>query len=1792
MIQSFSLFTVVFAMGINTLFAQQKVVGGVDVDIKDYPWQVALTSNPNGSGFCGGSIIGDSWVLTAAHCVNNDSPSGLYIRGGTSSSFASGGDSYSVSQIIIHPNYSGNSYDFALIEINGEFEYGENMQKIDLIDESEIALGVQDGGVMSTITGWGTTSSGGSLADVLQMVEAPIVDNDVACGSDSDADGNSGQYFCSELDESMICAGDLVNGGEDACQGDSGGPLVVRSSDNSRWLLIGATSWGNGCADVLYPGVWAKVSHVLDWINDNAVVGELGGQVYGCTDSTAINFNPEATENDESCEYPVDCNGLSNLFIHMFDSFGDGWNGNEITLNDQSFTLLAGYEATETVCVDLTAECIEVTCDGGLWQSEVSWVIVDSDGNELLSGGAPFADSFGGDDCGPVYGCLDITALNYNELANTDDGSCLYPVAGCMDTLAFNFNPEAGVEDGSCIYPVPGCMDILALNFNPEATENDESCEYNDECGSLTPVLIEVGGGTWDSEISWTIGQYSGVAESVQVCLEDGCQIFNMFDSYGDGWNNASVNITGPSGELLLNGTLEGFTSQGTLSFGLNTDESCGPVYGCLDIIALNYNELANTDDGSCLYIYGCMDTTALNYDANSTSDDGSCLYPVAGCMDTLALNFNPEAVEEDGSCEYPINCDSLTSVLIEVGGGTYDYEISWTIGQYSGVAESVQVCLEDGCQIFNMFDSFGDGWNNASVNITGPSGELLLNGTLEGFTSQGTLSFGLNTDESCGPVYGCLDIIALNYNELANIDDGSCLYPVAGCMDTLALNFNPEAVEEDGSCEYPINCDTLTAILIEVGGGSWQNEVSWQLGPFSGVVGSTEACIEDGCYEFIMNDSWGDGWNGNIVTISTDNQVIVSGTLDSGSQGVLLFSYNADCGYISGCMESGAINYNPDAILDDGSCLYPIFGCTDTLAINVNLEATDDDGSCYFDYDILGCTDELALNYNTLATYDDGTCEFPCEEGYVLDCDGSGECHLEAWIGDGFPDCEDQQWNADLTCYDNDGGDCGDTFDSGCTDPVALNYNPEAIEDDGSCEYPIDCDGASNLLINLSDSYGDGWNGSEISVNGQVFTILNGSQESAIACADLTSECIVVTCSEGFYPSEVSWTISDIDGNELLSGGAPYQGGIGECGGVVVDPISGCIDPAAVNYNPDAILDDGSCLYPIFGCMDISALNYNPDVTVDDGSCEYVNNSCDEIEVLLTLNTEVFANEISWSILDASDNTLASDSDYNNYESFQTTLCLEEGASFTFIAEDSFGDGWNGAMVYIESASCELFSGGLETGQIANYDFSSSCDDNTGVNDSTAPWDILITGSNHTMVIDANTVFDLGEVSLELGDALGLFYTDDNGDLQCGGYITWTGENNAIAAQGNDSTTDEIDGFQSGENFVWMVWDESEGQAIMVSASYSDNLPNQGSFVVNGISAISSLSSIPLVTDQLLLLPAGWSNFSVYMLADNMDLAYCLSSIVENVVIAKDNEGNAYLPDFNFNGVGDVLIGQGYQVKLVNESSILMPGTYQLPEENPIDLTPGWNLIGYLRLESADASAVMADVVANDNLIIAKDFNGNAYLPEYNFNGIGDMFPTQGYQLKVNESDQIVYLSNDDSYRMSALVRTENHAIHNSSFSITDNNMTIVIEDVAWDIIPDDGAEIAAFDKDGNLVGASVYTSPVTVISVWGDDAMTASKDGMLMSEVVSFKLWTSNEVTNINLDKWLEGSSSYIPNTINIAGSIVTNQIVSVSHSIDRVLLKVVNVLGQEVTLEDQFKGEVLFHIYTDGSVEKVVK
>jgi hypothetical protein len=425
---------------------------------------------------------------------------------------------------------------------------------------------------------------------------------------------------------------------------------------------------------------------------------------------------------------------------------------------------------------------------------------------------------------------------------------------------------------------------------------------------------------------------------------------------------------------------------------------------------------------------------------------------------------------------------------------------------------------------------------------------------------------------------------------------------------------------------------------------------------------------------------------------------------------------------------------------------------------------------------------------------------------------------------------------------------------------------------------------------------------------------------------------------------------------------------------------------------------------------------------------------------------------------------------------------------------------------------------------------------------------------------------------------------------MQCAGYTEITGETVQIAAMGDDTTTDEVDGLTSGAELTWMMFDCTTGEVMAATATYAAG-PN--TYTTNGLTFVSSITSVPAGPEcQMLDLPSGWSMFSTYMIADDMDMASILAPIIDNVIIAKDNAGNAYLVEYAFNGVGDLSVGQGYQIKTDAEVSIEICGAYAFPEDNAIDISAGWNMIGYLRTEPAAADAVMADINDAGNLIIAKDYSGNAYLPEYSFNGIGDMNPGEGYQMKTIDTDMLQYLSNDDSYRLSSIETTVNNVSHFNKVVSTDNNMTVVIEDNAWDIVPTEGSEIAAFDKEGKLIGSAIYTSPVTVLTVWGDDAMTASKEAARVSENVSFQIWTAGVLTHFTVSDWTEGSSSYAVDAINIASTIETSLSTSIATSL-RELVKVVNVLGQEINMDDEdFKGEVLFQIYSDGTVEKIVR
>ena len=98
----------------------------------------------------------------------------------------------------------------------------------------------------------------------------------------------------------------------------------------------------------------------------------------------------------------------------------------------------------------------------------------------------------------------------------------------------------------------------------------------------------------------------------------------------------------------------------------------------------------------------------------------------------------------------------------------------------------------------------------------------------------------------------------------------------------------------------------------------------------------------------------------------------------------------------------------------------------------------------------------------------------------------------------------------------------------------------------------------------------------------------------------------------------------------------------------------------------------------------------------------------------------------------------------------------------------------------------------------------------------------------------------------------------------------------------------------------------------------------------------------------QNLIYPAGWSLFSTYIIANDMDITNILNPINENIMLCKDNSGNVYWPQFSFNGISDILIGQGYQIKTNTICGFNLCGEYALPNENLIELIPGWNMIGY----------------------------------------------------------------------------------------------------------------------------------------------------------------------------------------------------------------------------------------------------
>jgi len=168
--------------------------------------------------------------------------------------------------------------------------------------------------------------------------------------------------------------------------------------------------------------------------------------------------------------------------------------------------------------------------------------------------------------------------------------------------------------------------------------------------------------------------------------------------------------------------------------------------------------------------------------------------------------------------------------------------------------------------------------------------------------------------------------------------------------------------------------------------------------------------------------------------------------------------------------------------------------------------------------------------------------------------------------------------------------------------------------------------------------------------------------------------------------------------------------------------------------------------------------------------------------------------------------------------------------------------------------------------------------------------------------------------------------------------------------------------------------------------------------------------------SNQSIELNNGWNLISSY-LSLNQSVVEIFTPIEENIVIVKNIYGIAYLPEWDFNGIGAFNSLEGYFVKTTSNTILNINGTFLLPEENPITLNNGWSAISYLRTDMVPADLVFAEIVNDNNLVIVKNHLGQAYLPDWDFNGIGNLIPGQGYQVKVNQSDELLYLPINQAY-------------------------------------------------------------------------------------------------------------------------------------------------------------------------------
>ncbi|KAG9351358.1 hypothetical protein JZ751_022606, partial [Albula glossodonta] len=234
-----------------------RIVGGNEVTPGEIPWQVALIYKRTLIGFCGGSILSEQWVITAAHCLTGLTVDSVFIRVGEHNVHIKEGteSDYEIAEWHLHPLYNSShnmyNHDIALLRMEKPIVFSDYVVPI-CLGPKEFTENLLQTSSHSVVSGWGRIRFEGAESPVLQKVEVPYVDRKDCKDSSSE-----------RITRFMFCAG-YATERKDSCQGDSGGPHT--SQQGNTWFLTGIVSWGEKCAKEDKYGIYTRVSRYFQWL--------------------------------------------------------------------------------------------------------------------------------------------------------------------------------------------------------------------------------------------------------------------------------------------------------------------------------------------------------------------------------------------------------------------------------------------------------------------------------------------------------------------------------------------------------------------------------------------------------------------------------------------------------------------------------------------------------------------------------------------------------------------------------------------------------------------------------------------------------------------------------------------------------------------------------------------------------------------------------------------------------------------------------------------------------------------------------------------------------------------------------------------------------------------------------------------------------------------------------------------------------------------------------------------------------------------------------------------------------------------------------------------------------------------------------------------------------------------------------------------------------------------------------------------------------------------------------------